>query len=788
MANKKFSEFTLKTDPANVDFVVGYDGTDNVRIDPANIGGGGLTPYAIPTGKNAIYAGFVPTSVTGSQNVVLSGGDTGTNLTTGQDNILIGYRAGVAITTSLNNVCIGSRAGQGLTTIGSGFSNTVIGAEAGGNTSSASTAIGWLAGNRSNTVSVGDQAGRSASGSANLSVHIGSNAGYSNSGSTSVIIGGFAARNNSTDGHTSIGYNAGYSNTSGTNNTNLGYQAGYAVTTGNSNTLIGNNTGAGISTGSGFTVVGKDAGNGATYTGSNVIMLGYDAEASSATVSNEITLGNNNITSFRIPGLQSGASDGDVLTYNASAGKLELQAGGGGGASDLNGLSDCLVDTASLYVGEVPSGLSGNPQDNTVLGIDAGASITSANTCTIIGSNAGNSITTGNRQTIVGHDAGSSITTSGSNTIFGYEAGKGISGFSDRNVVVGDMACRTSAGDDNVAIGSSAGYSWNNAVEDAVAIGSFSSSASSGASGMVAIGRKSARANTSANHISIGYEAGYSNTSGSANTNVGYQAGYNVTTNGSNTNLGYQSMQLSVGSNNTFLGYQAGQGFNASTSTASNNIAIGYKAMMQRRGGNGNNVVIGNDAYKNSDGGYGNVVIGNNAVQVTGSSYNNVAIGKSVSLNSNSDNNSVVIGFSAVGGGSNTVTLGNSSISTLRCAVTSITSLSDERDKTDIKDLGYGLAFIDALQPREFVWNNRPEIRTEYDDDGNETEVEFYSANKGKKDFGFIAQEVKELDNDTLRLVYDENPDKLELSYGKLVPILVQAIKELKEEVELLKS
>ena len=45
MANKKFSEFTLKTDPANVDFVVGYDGTDNVRIDPGGnlglTGGGG---------------------------------------------------------------------------------------------------------------------------------------------------------------------------------------------------------------------------------------------------------------------------------------------------------------------------------------------------------------------------------------------------------------------------------------------------------------------------------------------------------------------------------------------------------------------------------------------------------------------------------------------------------------------------------------------------------------------------------------------------------------------------
>ena len=78
------------------------------------------------------------------------------------------------------------------------------------------------------------------------------------------------------------------------------------------------------------------------------------------------------------------------------------------------------------------------------------------------------------------------------------------------------------------------------------------------------------------------------------------------------------------------------------------------------------------------------------------------------------------------------------------------------------------------------MWDNRPEL----DKDGEE----IYSANKGKKDFGFIAQEVKELDNDTLRLVYDENPEKLELSYGKLVPVLVQAIKELKAEIELLKQ
>jgi hypothetical protein len=137
---------------------------------------------------------------------------------------------------------------------------------------------------------------------------------------------------------------------------------------------------------------------------------------------------------------------------------------------------------------------------------------------------------------------------------------------------------------------------------------------------------------------------------------------------------------------------------------------------------------------------------------------------------------------------SNEITLGNSSVTSLRCAVTSITSLSDERDKSEIKDLEYGLAFIDALQPREFVWDNRPETRTEFDEEGNETEVEFYSSNKGKKDIGFIAQELQTVDDDYLNLVYDANPEKLEATYGKLIPVLVKAIQDLSAKVTALEN
>ena len=61
-------------------------------------------------------------------------------------------------------------------------------------------------------------------------------------------------------------------------------------------------------------------------------------------------------------------------------------------------------------------------------------------------------------------------------------------------------------------------------------------------------------------------------------------------------------------------------------------------------------------------------------------------------------------------------------------------------------------------------------------------------AKVGQKDLGFIAQELQELDDENLQLVYDNNPDRLEASYGRLIPVLVQAIKELKAEVELLKN
>jgi hypothetical protein len=114
-------------------------------------------------------------------------------------------------------------------------------------------------------------------------------------------------------------------------------------------------------------------------------------------------------------------------------------------------------------------------------------------------------------------------------------------------------------------------------------------------------------------------------------------------------------------------------------------------------------------------------------------------------------------------------TLGGTDIQTLRCNQTSITSLSDARDKTDIVDTPYGLDFINTLKPRQFKWDTR---------DGN--------IKDGTLEQGFIAQELLESangNNDSLNLVLEDNPNKLEASAGNLIPLLVKAVQELSARV-----
>jgi hypothetical protein len=193
-----------------------------------------------------------------------------------------------------------------------------------------------------------------------------------------------------------------------------------------------------------------------------------------------------------------------------------------------------------------------------------------------------------------------------------------------------------------------------------------------------------------------------------------------------------------------------------------------------------NNTALGCKALLNCSGD-DNTAVGHAALQsITGiTANNNTAIGQNAGIGMTGSQNCIFIGRASAGStptAANEITLGNSANTVLRCAVTTITSLSDERDKKDIKDLSTGLEFVETLRPVEFTWNDR--------DENGKHDI---------ADFGFIAQDLKKAQEDAekaevLKLVYEENPDKLEASYGKLIPILVKAIQELSEEVKQLKN
>lgn len=228
-------------------------------------------------------------------------------------------------------------------------------------------------------------------------------------------------------------------------------------------------------------------------------------------------------------------------------------------------------------------------------------------------------------------------------------------------------------------------------------------------------------------------------------------------------------------------------GNNAGVSIAANVnggcIAIGEAALANSVDA-GNNLAVGNGALDSVNGttGNSNVAIGTGAGGSLTTGSNNTIVGHGAGLAViplTSGSNNTIIGYQAYPVGvnaNNSVTLGNASIATLRCAVTSITSLSDARDKKDVAPIELGLDFVKELNPVKFVWDDRNE--------GGKHDI---------ADSGFIAQELKAVEDkydasDVLKLVYDENPEKLEASYGRLIPVLVQAIKDLAAKVEQLES
>jgi hypothetical protein len=244
------------------------------------------------------------------------------------------------------------------------------------------------------------------------------------------------------------------------------------------------------------------------------------------------------------------------------------------------------------------------------------------------------------------------------------------------------------------------------------------------------------------------------------NVAFGGYALMDITTGYCNTAMGYKSGEnLTTAFKNTFIGSQAGDGV---TSGCDGNVAIGVQAFE----GNPNPAT---NASNNVSIGY----LTNGA----GTQTNTVAVGAASSAGGVNTNNTV-LGYganNASGTGNNRITLGNSQITNLRCNDTSISSLSDERDKTDIQDTTLGLDFIKDVRPVDFTWDRR---------DGTMGSM---------KDVGFIAQELwdtelKHSSTHRTRIVQFDTTDRLEAAPNRMFPILVKAVQELSAKNEELEA
>ena len=202
-----------------------------------------------------------------------------------------------------------------------------------------------------------------------------------------------------------------------------------------------------------------------------------------------------------------------------------------------------------------------------------------------------------------------------------------------------------------------------------------------------------------------------------------------------------------------------------------------------------------------STGQYNTIVGGKAASGSTLSGYYNTAVGYLAGENLTSGGNNLFLGTEAgrsgspsgaIVTGSNVVCLGNDNISALHCADTSISS-SDSRDKADITDFNIGLEWVKDLRPVTYKWDKRSWYGTEEETFGTPDG----SKKQSKVHIGFLAQEVLEVEKanafadsaDTmLTCNITEDGQRYGMKYERLVPVLVNALKELSAKNDALEA
>lgn len=351
--------------------------------------------------------------------------------------------------------------------------------------------------------------------------------------------------------------------------------------------------------------------------------------------------------------------------------------------------------------------------------------------------------------TALGYKAGSSITSGTTSTIIGYNCCP-LMPFTTNDVFVGADIAYTStvaSGGDNIAIGH----------------GCYVANTFSGG-GNIAIGSNTLAAVTTAtNNICVGLNAGQGMISGINNILIGVLSGFQIDTAINCVAVGGNTLT----SNISTTGLVAVGNSALSNATGATNMGLGYQA--------GSVITTGSN----------NIAIGANANTVNGSSSNNIIIGNSSRCTAS---NQLRIGFGAaqasiqtscyidgIYGQNTTVGIATYIDSTGKLGTVS----SSKRYKHDILDIPSAtIENLFNLRPVSFIYNeDKTNTRT----------------------YGLIAEEVRDImddivvykkDSSTNEYIKDTDDKNMveTVQYHLLVPLLIGAIKNLKQEITSLKS
>ena len=651
----------------------------------------------------------------GATNNVIIGSNSGRVLDTGDNNILIGHNIGGNLNAESNNIMIGNNiADDG----NAGDENIYIGSYA-----------GYEASNAEYNVGIGHNALKGKNGNTgDYNTAIGYQVGYD-------MDNGYQ--------NSLFGYRAGYEITTGYQNVFIGASSGNSILTGNGNIALGPSAdfagdvsgmlvigsgslatiSASLATGD---IIFRSTASADYFVGDGSQLTGIDTGSTSLPIKNfanatqftvtdttgllfesagNITIGFNSGTkkiTYTVPSIllsgsaqiASDISGSFTATSSSLASRTSTLEGAGYITSAFPFTGDAQITGATQITGSLTVSGSFNAftldSDNTIIGPNAGANLTTGDNNVFLGQNAGAGITTYHYNTAIGYYAmGSTSDASTYNVAVGYTAlryGSGVQG----NIGIGYQALQGVGGmngDYNIGIGYGAGDTIRDGLNN-VFVGKH-------AGGSI---------NDGDSNIAIGITAGNKITDGNDNICIGNLAGRNLVTGTGNIILGTSAslasdldgmLVIGSGSLATISASLAtgnivlqGDVSSSSTSTASfgtyvgdgsrlsgisttpfpftgdavitgsltisgslhaftldsDNIVLGSGSGVSMQAGADKNVILGVEAGKSLTTGDSNVLIGYNVGGTLDTETNNVMIGKSIGANGDGGTNNVYVG------------------------------------------------------------------------------------------------------------------------------------------------